>query len=75
MKSCFCINMNSTWIVDIWINKKGKWASHRWGFLMGLVILAALVALGADRGGRLVFEFGTGVNPEVLKETTGGSEH
>ena len=61
----------------IWINNKGKWASHRWGFLMGLVILAALVALGADRGGRLVFEFGTGVNPAVIKAVSqeSGEDH
>lgn len=53
-----------------WVNQKEKWHSQRWGLLMGLALLSALVALGADRGGRLVFEFGTGVNPEVLKEST-----
>ncbi|MGB3941559.1 MAG: DUF2231 domain-containing protein [Candidatus Manganitrophaceae bacterium] len=58
-----------------WINKKGNWASQRWGLLFGLVVLSGLVALGADRGGRLVFEFGTGINPAVLKETTSGAEH
>jgi uncharacterized membrane protein len=50
-----------------WINAKGKWRSQRWGFLAGLVVLTFLVSMGADRGGRLVFEFGTGVNPDVIK--------
>lgn len=58
-----------------WINQKGNWASHRGRLLLGLAVLSALVALGADRGGRLVFEFGTGINPAVLKETTSGAEH
>ncbi len=58
-----------------WINKKGNWASQRWGLLLGLVILSVMVTLGADRGGRLVFEFGTGVNSEVLKETTKEAGH
>ncbi|HEY5648703.1 MAG TPA: DUF2231 domain-containing protein [Nitrospiria bacterium] len=50
-----------------WINKKQLWPSQRWGFLIGLMVLAALVSLGADRGGRLVFEFGVGVKPGILK--------
>ncbi len=51
------------------INQRGQWASQRWRFLFGLVVLSALVALGADRGGRLVFEFGVGINPNVIKES------
>lgn len=58
-----------------WINRKEKWASHRWRLLLGLAVLSALVALGADRGGRLVFEFGTGINPKVLKSATQESSH
>lgn len=58
-----------------WINKKENWASQRWGLLLGLVVLSVLVTLGADRGGRLVFEFGTGVNPKVLMNTTEGASH
>ncbi|MFY9269529.1 MAG: DUF2231 domain-containing protein [Candidatus Manganitrophaceae bacterium] len=58
-----------------WINKKGNWVSQRWGLLFGLVVLSGLVAMGADRGGRLVFEFGTGVNPELLKAATQESSH
>lgn len=54
-----------------WINRRAKWVSHRWGLLFGMLILSALVTLGADRGARLVFEFGTGVNPAVLKGTAG----
>lgn len=50
-----------------WINKRESWRSQRWGFFFGLILLVALVSLGADRGGRLVFEFGIGVNPEVIK--------
>ena len=51
-----------------WINQRKKWISHRWGLLVGLILLSAAVALGADRGGRLVFEFGVGINPEIIKE-------
>lgn len=51
-----------------WINISGRWNTQRWAFLFGLAVLSALVAMGADRGGRLVFEFGTGINPEVLKQ-------
>lgn len=51
-----------------WINRKEKWRSHRWGLLAGLIVLSVLLTLGADRGARLVFEFGIGVNPEVLRE-------
>lgn len=47
-----------------WINGWGKWRSQRWAFLFRLMILSALVAMGADRGGRLVFEFGTGSTPK-----------
>ena len=59
------------------VNQKGKWASQRWRLLFGLVVLSALVALGADRGGRLVFEFGVGINPDVIKEgpQAQGEEH
>lgn len=60
-----------------WINVSRKWISHRWGLLLGLIVLSFLVAMGADRGGRLVFEFGTGVNLDIIKETTdeGGRSH
>ncbi|MCG3112556.1 MAG: hypothetical protein MCM46_12145 [Candidatus Manganitrophus sp. SB1] len=58
-----------------WINGWGKWRSQRWAFLFGLMILSALVAMGADRGGRLVFEFGTGINPEVLAKPTEEEAH
>ncbi|MCG3117858.1 MAG: DUF2231 domain-containing protein [Candidatus Manganitrophus sp. SA1] len=58
-----------------WINQKKNWASQRWRLLLGLAVLSALVALGADRGGRLVFEFGTGVNPAVLKSAAEESNH
>ena len=57
------------------INQKGRWASQRWRLLFGLVVLSALVALGADRGGRLVFEFGVGINPDVLKESVPMQRH
>lgn len=51
-----------------WVNQWGKWLSHRWGLLIGLMVLSAVVGLGADRGGRLVFEFGVGVDPAIIKE-------
>ena len=62
-------------IYFFWINQNGKWASQRWGLLAGLVLLSGLLVLGADRGARLVFEFGTGVNPKVLKATPEGADH
>ncbi len=51
-----------------WINYKEKWVLHRIRFFIGLVFLSLLISLGADRGARLVYEFGAGVNPKVLKE-------
>jgi uncharacterized membrane protein len=81
------IHVHQNWMVSVttigvllsiylfWINKKGKWISHRWRFLGGLLLLSMLLTLGADRGARLVYEFGRGVNPEVLKAPTEGSEH
>lgn len=50
-----------------WINAKEKWNTHRWGLLVGLIILAGLTAMGSDRGARLVYEFGMGVNPAIIK--------
>ncbi len=57
----------------LWANRRKKWANHRWGLLLGSFILAFLISLGADRGGRLVFEFGTGVNPEIIVQPTEGN--
>lgn len=51
-----------------WINRRQQWVSQRWRLLSGLAVLAVLIALGADRGARLVFEFGIGINPNVIKE-------
>ena len=53
----------------LWIGKKKKWVSHRWGALLGLLSLSILLTLGADRGARLVYEFGTGISPNVLNLT------
>jgi len=62
-----------------WVNHKNRWSSHRWGLLAGLIVLSTVVGLGADRGGRLVFEFGVGIDPAVIKETahteSGGEDH
>ena len=46
--------------------------SLRGGLVVVLVLLAGVMAFGADKGGRLVYEFGTGVNPALFKvqETT-----
>jgi uncharacterized membrane protein len=53
-----------------WINKRKQWAVQRWGLLLGLLVLSVVLTLGADRGARLVFEFGIGVNPQILLEST-----
>lgn len=58
-----------------WINGWGKWHSQKWGLMLGLVVLSFLVAMGADRGGRLVFEFGTGINPDVLTRPADETDH
>lgn len=58
-----------------WINRRQLWVSQHWRLLSGLAVLAALVALGADRGARLVFEFGIGVNPRIINVTTQESHH
>ncbi len=50
-----------------WINFKKRWSSHRWMLVIALFALAASVSMGADRGARLVYEFGIGVNPAILK--------
>ena len=47
------------------VNLRQTWHKQRWGIFMGLVIVCALISLGADRGSRLVFEFGIGVNPTL----------
>ena len=49
------------------VNLRQSWPKQRWGILMGLAIVCTLISLGADRGSRLVFEFGIGVNPKILK--------
>lgn len=81
------IHIHRNWMVSVttiglllsvylfWINKKGRWSFHRWRFLGGLLLLSMLLTLGADRGARLVFEFGVGVNPKVLKEVPQGANH
>jgi len=73
------VHIHRAWMVGItlfslllsaylfWINSKGRWSSHRWAFALGLFVLCAVVSMGADRGARLVYEFGAGVNPAVLK--------
>lgn len=57
------------------ITRRGTWVSHRWALFSGLVLLGALVILGADRGARLVFEFGVGVNSEVIREPVPAQEY
>lgn len=58
----------------LWANERKKWPRHRWGLLIGLLLLALLLSLGADRGARLVFEFGVGVNPEIIIQSTEGED-
>lgn len=51
-----------------WINHKKRWATHYWRLFLGLILLVLVVSMGADRGARLVYEFGSGINPNLLKE-------
>lgn len=74
------IHVHQRWMISVtamavllaaylfWINKRNNWSGQRWGFVVGLLLLSVAVALGADRGARLVYEFGTGVNPALIKE-------
>lgn len=43
-------------------------------FLGGLVVLSALLLLGADRGGQLVFEHGVAVTQKALAPSSAGAE-
>jgi uncharacterized membrane protein len=58
-----------------WVNRTARWAAHRWGVLLGLALLSVVVSLGADRGARLVYEFGVGVNPQLFREAAPDVEH
>lgn len=44
----------------------------RKGLLVILVILTGVMAVGADKGGQLVYKYGTGVNPDIIKKTVSG---
>ena len=61
----------------VWVDRRLKWPFHRWGLLAATTLLAALVAMGADRGAQLVYEFGIGVRPALLKTpaATGDTGH
>src|SRR6202162_2585726 len=58
-----------------WINKKQKRGGYRFEFVLGLMLLSFHLTLGADRGARLVYEFGTGINPKVLTVAPEGEHH
>lgn len=81
------IHLHQKWMVAVttvgvllagylfWINKKNRWIAHRWGLFLGLLLLSIGLTLGADRGARLVFEFGVGVNPSLIKEHPQEADH
>ncbi len=81
------IHIHGNWMVSVtlvsillsaylfWVDKKRKQGGYRLGFFLGLLLLSLLLTLGADRGARLVYEFGTGVNPQVLKMPLEGHDH
>jgi len=50
------------------IDRKRKWKRHRWGMLFEVTILVIMMALGADRGGRLVYTLGVGVARPPMEE-------
>lgn len=56
----------TTWVmglgslVIIYLHLKGK--LHPWGFLLALIALATLVQVTGHYGGRLVYQFGAGVD-------------
>jgi len=80
------IHVHQHWMVSVttmgvllaaylyWMNKRNVWNAHRWSFVLGLLFLAVVLTLGADRGARLVYEFGKGVNPALLKEAPQATE-
>ncbi|MBI3593388.1 MAG: DUF2231 domain-containing protein [Nitrospirae bacterium] len=81
------IHIHGNWMVSVtvvsillsaylfWVDKKQKQAGFRFGFFLGLLLLSILLTFGADRGARLVYEFGTGINPQVLKVPQEGQVH
>ncbi|HTP42876.1 MAG TPA: DUF2231 domain-containing protein [Nitrospiria bacterium] len=84
------IHIHQHWMVSVttmgvilasylyWMNTRNVWKTHRWGYAVGLLVLVSILTLGADRGARLVYEFGYGVNPTILKErpqATGEDNH
>lgn len=50
-----------------WVNRASRWKAHRVVIFLGLVLVSTVIALGADRGARLVFEFGVGVKPMAAR--------
>ena len=80
------IHVHQHWMVSVttvgvllaaylyWMNNRQVWSTHRWRFAVGLFLLALLLSLGADRGARLVYQFGFGVNPALLTETPHADE-
>ncbi|MHB8481285.1 MAG: DUF2231 domain-containing protein [Nitrospiria bacterium] len=83
------IHLHRDWMVSVtlfsiffslylfWINRKGRWISQKFGIFLGLVVLSLMVTLGADRGARLVYEFGTGVNSKAFEKPADphGADH
>jgi uncharacterized membrane protein len=81
------IHIHGNWMVSVtlvsillsaylfWVDKKQKKGGYRLGVSFGLLLLCFLLTLGADRGARLVYEFGTGVNPQVLKVPLESHDH
>lgn len=81
------IHIHGNWMVSVtlagillsgylyWVDKKQRHGGFRQGFFLGLLVLCFLLTLGADRGARLVYEFGTGINPKVIKEITEENQH
>jgi uncharacterized membrane protein len=81
------IHIHGNWMVSVtlvsillsaylfWVDKKQKQGGYRLGFFFGLLVLCFLLTLGADRGARLVYEFGTGINSKVIKELKEENQH
>ena len=81
------IHIHGDWMVGVtaaslllsgylfWVDKKQRPRGFRWGFFLGLLVLCLLLTLGADRGARLVYEFGTGINSKVIKEIKEEPQH
>ena len=58
-----------------WLVGKRRSARLQWGLTAAMVALVVVLAVGAEKGGSLVYQYGTGVRWETPPAGQGGHEH